>query len=73
MSSALVRHDTLLNERQAAIILNLSSRTLQAWRAQGCGPKFVRAGRSIRYRPCDLLAWMEANSVSPKSPEEDGQ
>jgi predicted DNA-binding transcriptional regulator AlpA len=55
--------DRLLTEVQAAEILNLSVRTLQAWRLRGAGPSFVRAGRAIRYRHRDLLAWMDANTV----------
>jgi predicted DNA-binding transcriptional regulator AlpA len=57
--------DALLDEAQAAELLSLSSRTLQAWRLNGSGPSFVRAGRAVRYRRRDLLAWMDANTVSP--------
>ena len=56
--------DALLNEVQAADFLNLSTRTLQAWRLQNAGPSFVRTGRAIRYRKRDLIAWIEANTVS---------
>lgn len=56
--------DALLAESQAADLLNLSSRTLQAWRAKGIGPSFVRAGRAIRYRKRDLIAWVESNTVA---------
>jgi excisionase family DNA binding protein len=55
--------DALLDELQAAQLLGLSSRTLQAWRAKGEGPPFVRAGRAIRYRRRDLMAWVDANTV----------
>ena len=57
-------HDTLLTEVQAADVLNLSIRTLQAWRTKRSGPSFVRAGRAIRYRRRDLYDWMDANTVS---------
>jgi Helix-turn-helix domain len=57
-------HDALLTEVQAADVLNLSIRTLQAWRTKRSGPSFVRAGRAIRYRRRDLYAWMDANTVS---------
>ncbi len=56
--------DALLTEIDAADFLRLSIRTLQAWRHQRCGPAFVRAGRAIRYRRDDLIAWIEANRVS---------
>lgn len=55
--------DALLAEIHAADVLCISSRTLQAWRSRGEGPAFVRAGRAIRYRRRDLLAWMEAQTV----------
>ena len=59
--------DRLLTEVQAAEALSLSVRTLQAWRPRGAGPAFVRAGRAIRYRRRDLLAWMDANTVTANS------
>jgi Helix-turn-helix domain len=55
--------DALLTEVGAADLLCLSVRTLQAWRARGFGPPYVRAGRAVRYRRCDLLAWAEARVV----------
>ena len=61
--------DVLLTEAQAADCLNLSIRTLQAWRVKGCGPLFVRAGRAVRYRRRDLIAWMDANTASSTTPK----
>jgi hypothetical protein len=55
--------DLLLMETEAANLLNVSTRTLQAWRVRQCGPAYIRAGRAIRYRRRDLLAWMDANTV----------
>lgn len=55
---------TLLTEEQAAELLALSVRTLQAWRPRGAGPRFVRAGRAIRYRKADLAAWIDLNTVT---------
>lgn len=57
--------DALLGEVETATVLNLSVRTLQAWRSKRTGPSFIRAGRAIRYRRQDLCVWMEANTVSP--------
>lgn len=58
--------DALLTEAEASDLLGLSTRTLQAWRCQGTGPRFVRAGgRAIRYRRRDLIEWMESNSTPP--------
>ncbi len=55
--------DALLVEIHAAELLGLSTRTLQAWRSTNRGPAFVRAGRAIRYRRRDLLAWIETNTI----------
>jgi DNA-binding transcriptional MerR regulator len=54
--------DALLTEGQAARLLNLSVRTLQAWRVGGLGPPFCRLGRAVRYRRRDLLSWIEVNT-----------
>lgn len=47
--------DALLTEKQAAEILNVSHRTLQAWRVRGGGPRFVKMGKSVRYSRAALL------------------
>jgi hypothetical protein len=60
--------DALLTEAQASQVLNLSVRTLQAWRGRGRGPCFVRAGRAVRYRPSDLSIWIKEQTVSPSGP-----
>jgi hypothetical protein len=59
--------DAALNEQLAAEFLGLSARTLQAWRVRGGGPRFYRAGRAVRYRRRELLAFQEANTVSSTS------
>ena len=60
----------LINEEHASAILNVSTRTLQAWRVRGCGPKFRKLGRSVRYRLEDLQKFVNENvhqSTSEKS------
>jgi excisionase family DNA binding protein len=63
-AAAHINPDALLTEAQAADLLNLSIRTLQAWRVRGGGPLFVRLGRSVRYRRTDISKWLDA-SVLP--------
>ena len=51
--------DPLLTEAQAAIFFGneeqpFSVRTLQRWRVEGFGPKFIKLGKSVRYRQSDL-------------------
>ena len=33
--------------------------TLYQWRHKGIGPKSRRVGRHLRYKPEDVLAWLE--------------
>jgi excisionase family DNA binding protein len=57
----------LLTQRQAAALLCLSERTLERFRTSGAGPRFVRCGKSIRYRQSDVEAWIERRSVGSTS------
>jgi Helix-turn-helix domain len=65
MNSKTIDADALLTEAEAADFLRLSVRTLQAWRIRIAGPSFVHVGRAVRYRRRDLIAWIDANTVSP--------
>lgn len=59
--------DALMTETQASEFLQMSVRTLQAWRLRGGGPSFAKAGRSVRYRRRDLLAWVDARMTDSTS------
>ena len=60
--------DVLLTEAEAAEFLQVSPRTLQGWRYNGGGPRFVRISRRIiRYRRQDLLDWIEKRTVASTS------
>lgn len=48
-----------MDTRAAAKYLNLSPHTLDRWRWSGDGPKYVKFGRSVRYRIQDLAAFVE--------------
>ena len=49
----------LLTENQAAELLQLTPRALQAWRYQGRGPRYVKiSARAIRYQLDDLQEWI---------------
>jgi hypothetical protein len=53
--------DALLTESQAAQLLGLTPRALQAWRGRGCGPAYIRIScRCLRYRRKDLVAWTDS-------------
>jgi predicted DNA-binding transcriptional regulator AlpA len=61
---------TMLTEREAAEILNLSVRTLQTWRSACQGPVFVKIGGkrsgAVRYRKADIDAFITAGVRLPK-------
>ena len=54
----------LHSTKSAAEYLNLSYRTLEKWRSQGKGPKYL-AGKKVKYRESDLDAYLESLVVTP--------
>ncbi|MCR6645893.1 MAG: helix-turn-helix domain-containing protein [Terricaulis sp.] len=46
---ALGQQDRRLTVEEAAQVLSVSVKTLEAWRRLGKGPEFVKLGRSVRY------------------------
>lgn len=64
-------YDSLIDEKQAAAMLGYTVRALQNWRVRGGGPKFVKvSARSVRYRRRDLIAWIDALTVSHTSEQQ---
>lgn len=61
--------EDLLNERQAAVLLNLRPATLTKWRNLGRGPIFRRLGPgprpAVRYLRADVLAFRDRGAVTP--------
>jgi predicted DNA-binding transcriptional regulator AlpA len=58
----------LLTQREAALALSLSTRSLERMRCAGGGPKFVRLSRGrIAYREADLEEWIAKRVVSSTS------
>ncbi len=52
----------LNSEKEEAARLNLSERTLQAWRTRGDGPPFLKLGRSVRYSPAAVDNWLASRT-----------
>ena len=50
----------LLTDREVAKLLNISWITLQQWRYQKRGPRFLKLNRNVRYRLADVEAWINA-------------
>jgi predicted DNA-binding transcriptional regulator AlpA len=46
--------DKLLKTKEVADLFGLSPITLESWRTQDTGPKFIKVGRYVRYRQQDI-------------------
>ena len=61
----------LLDTKEAAPFIGVTPGTLENWRVQGIGPKFIKttSGRrgKVLYDPADIEAWKEANRFQSTS------
>jgi predicted DNA-binding transcriptional regulator AlpA len=57
----------LLTQREAAAILGISVRSLERMRVTGLGPRFVKAGKAVRYQQEALERWVAAQSRASTS------
>ena len=63
----------LLDTKSAAPRIGVSPGTLENWRVQGVGPKFIKTGGKrgrVLYDPADIEAWKEANRFQSTSEAE---
>lgn len=60
ISNSLVIAGALLKENDVARITGLSVASVRRWRFFRQGPKYLKIGSSVRYRPEDLAAWLSA-------------
>lgn len=51
--------EQLLDEQDVAKLLKLSVHTLRQWRSTRRGPKYVKLGSAVRYRPADINTWLK--------------
>lgn len=47
-----------------AAFLQVPAATLYRWRHLGTGPPGIRVGRYVRYRTCDVAAWLDAKATT---------
>lgn len=52
--------DTLLTAEETAEKLRKTPRDLANMRYSGTGPAFVKVGKTVRYRPADVNAWLDS-------------
>ncbi|MET8795362.1 helix-turn-helix domain-containing protein [Nocardia sp. NPDC004568] len=62
-SASLPPELTIIPAGVAAKILGMSAEGLAQMRYRGTGPDYVKRGRRVFYRPADIAAYLEANTV----------
>ncbi len=55
--------EALISPPRLAEILDVPLHTLYSWRKRRIGPKAIRVGRHLRYRPADVEAWLVENEL----------
>jgi hypothetical protein len=50
--------ENLFNEYDVARITGLSVASVRRWRLLRQGPKYLKIGAAVRYRPEDLASWL---------------
>ena len=54
------RLQSLLNVFEVARITGLSVASVRRWRLFRRGPKYLKIGAAVRYKPEDISAWLES-------------
>lgn len=54
----------LWTEDRLAAYTGKKARTIRKWVATGYGPRPVRIGRSLRWRPADVAAWVDEQATA---------
>ena len=50
---------------QVADYLSVPKQTIYQWRTKGYGPKGVRVGKHVRFRPEDVERWLDEQTRVP--------
>jgi predicted DNA-binding transcriptional regulator AlpA len=58
--------DRALSAEELAERYGTTAETVRGWRYKRTGPKFFRAGKRVRYRESDVIAW-EAERVEKQA------
>lgn len=45
-----------------ADLIDVPLRTVYEWNATGTGPRFIRAGKHVRYHVSDIESWLKARA-----------
>ena len=50
----------LMDQKEVADLLNIAEKTLEHYRWKGVGPRYLKIGKLVRYRKCDLVEYVRA-------------
>lgn len=50
--------NSLLNEHEVAQMTKMSVATIRRWRLLHQGPRYIKIGAAVRYKPEDVSAWL---------------
>lgn len=56
--------DEVFETAHLAKKLEVSPRTLEGWRINGCGPAYVKMGKRVLYRKSAILRWLNERTKS---------
>lgn len=51
--------EKLMTNEELAELLDMPLGTVRRWPSEGTGPKSIRIGRRVRWRPEDVRAWLD--------------
>ena len=54
--------ERLLTVEELADLLQVPVRSVYVWRQKGIGPRGIRVGKYVRYRPSEVNRWLEAQA-----------
>ena len=62
--------ETLLNEHDVARMTSMSVATIRRWRLLQRGPKYIKIGAAVRYKPEDFARWLNSRPAMGGNQEE---
>jgi predicted DNA-binding transcriptional regulator AlpA len=65
--------ETLLDEKELARLIRVSTGTLRFWRINGKGPRYRKVGQLVRYAPSDVNEWLNSRPTGGELATEAGR
>lgn len=70
LPNSVIRDETraklgLVTPEELSVTLEVTTTTLQTWRCEGKGPRFIKLGKGVFYRIVDVKAWID-EAVAPQ-------